>query len=382
MRHLRKRILVLTSASDLYGAGKVVLESVKVLKEAGYFVVFAVSSDGALCKEISKLDCPVEIIPLAVIRRKYFNLKGIINRIHSFICSWKALNRIVSTHNIDTIYTNTAGIAIGAIYTRVRNLKHLWHIHEIVPGPPILLKFYAHLMRNYSHKVLVVSEASRKHWLAIDPRNEIELLYNGFQFKVDDDREGFRAELNVSNNTILIGMIARVHFWKGQQYFVEIAGHLKSKINNIKFVMVGDAFPGYEYLYDDIKKDIEKLGLEKYVIDLGFREDVHRILSGLDVFILPSILPDPLPTTVLEAMASQKPVVATNHGGAPEMVVNDKTGILIPWDNAELAANMITPLLVNAELRNMMGTSGRKRVLKEFSVDRYKKNLLSHIESL
>lgn len=382
MIHLEKRILVLTSASDLYGAGKVVLESVRAMKEAGHYVVFAVSSEGLICKEMSKLDCQVEVIPLAVIRRKYLNFFGVINRIDSFRRSWKELNRIVSIHNIDTIYTNTAGIAIGAIYSRRRGLKHLWHIHEIVPGPPILLKLYAYLMRKYTHKVLVVSEAARKHWLAIDARNEIDLLYNGFNFKVDADREGLRTELNVFKGTLLVGMIARVHFWKGQQYFLEIASHLKSKINNIKFVMVGDAFPGYEYLYEDIEKDIDKLGLEEYVIDLGFREDVHRILSGLDVFVLPSILPDPLPTTVLEAMASQKPVVATNHGGAPEMVVNNETGILIPWDNAELAASTIAPLLENAELRDMMGNNGRKRVLEEFSVERYKNNLLSHIESL
>ena len=382
MKGVKKRILVLTSASDLYGAGKVVLESVKALTEAGHSVVFAASNDGPLCKEVSDLGCQVEIIPLAVIRRKYFNFKGVLNRINSFIRSWSALNRIVSTHNIDIVYTNTAGIAIGAIYSRRRGLKHLWHIHEIVPGPRILLKFYAHLMRKYCDAVLVVSEAARKHWMSIDSRIAIDLLYNGFDFEVVDAREEFRAELKVSNEILLVGMIARVHFWKGQQYFLEIASHLKSEIKNIKFVMVGDAFPGYEYLYDDIKADIEKLGLKDAVINLGFRTDVHRVLSGLDVFVLPSILPDPLPTTVLEAMVSEKPVVATNHGGAPEMVINNVTGLLVPWDDAEMTAKAILPLLTNSDLRREMGMNGRQRVLKEFSTGTYKRNLLRHIEKL
>jgi len=237
-------------------------------------------------------------------------------------------------------------------------------------------------MRKYCDAVLVVSEATRKHWMSIDSRIAIDLLYNGFDFEVVDAREEFRAELKVSNEILLVGMIARVHFWKGQQYFLEIASHLKSEIKNIKFVMVGDAFPGYEYLYDDIKADIEKLGLKDTVINLGFRADVHRVLSGLDVFVLPSVLPDPLPTTVLEAMASEKPVVATNHGGAPEMVINNVTGLLVPWDDAEMTAKAILPLLTDSDLRREMGMNGRQRVLKEFSTGEYKRNLVRHIEKL
>ena len=68
-------------------------------------------------------------------------------------------------------------------------------------------------------------------------------------------------------------MVARVNLWKGQFYFLEIASLLKKKFPNLHFVMAGDAFPGYEYLYDEVRDLTQKLGLEDSVTNLGFRLD-------------------------------------------------------------------------------------------------------------
>ena len=113
-----------------------------------------------------------------------------------------------------------------------------------------------------------------------------------------------RQSLNISPNTILIGMMGRVHFWKGQDYFVNIAGEIFKTHKNVHFLMVGDAFAGYEYLHDNINQLIEKHGLQGHVTQLPYRSDIANIYGAMDVFILPSLLPDPAPLVVTEAMAA------------------------------------------------------------------------------
>ena len=138
--------------------------------------------------------------------------------------------------------------------------------------------------------------------------------------------------------------------------------------------MAGDAFPGYEYLYDAVHSLTQKLGLEESVTNLGFRIDIPDILSGLDVFVLPSILPDPLPTTVLEGMAAAKPVIATRHGGATEMVLEGETGFLIPWNNPQEAVLAFEKLIESADLREKLGKAGQQRVNDYFNEEKYLEN--------
>jgi glycosyltransferase involved in cell wall biosynthesis len=96
----------------------------------------------------------------------------------------------------------------------------------------------------------------------------------------------------------------------------------------------------------------------------------------MDIFILPSILPDPFPTVILEAMAAEKPVVATAHGGALEMIASGKTGFHIPHNSAKEAAGVLEKLISDKGLIKRMGKEARKRVLKKFSLSAYDKKIL------
>jgi hypothetical protein len=118
MGNRKRRALVIHSSSDLYGASRVVIESIKTLIDYGHEVVFAISTDGPLVVEVAKLGCKVEVIPLATIRRKYFNIKGLFNRGAAFVNSWREIKRIVEANKIDIIYSNTTGVIIGAFFSR------------------------------------------------------------------------------------------------------------------------------------------------------------------------------------------------------------------------------------------------------------------------
>lgn len=378
-----KRILILHGSSDLYGASKILVNTVIGLIQEEYHVIVVLSSNGPLVDKLRQLGVDVAVIKLGILRRKYFSIKGMCNRAAVIFSSQRKLLQIVKDNDIRIIYSNTAAVLIGAIVAKRAKVKHVWHIHEIIEKPVFFSKFIGALLVRCD-VALMVSNEVKKHWENVvgGDQPNFKVIYNGLDYTPYLNADSsLREELNISSEKMLIGMIGRVNNWKGQKYFLQIAALLNQRFDNLHFIMAGDAYPGYEYLYDEINLLKREIGIQDVVHDLGYRTDVHNILAGLDVFILPSTLPDPLPTVVLEAMGSAKPVVATAHGGALEMVEENKTGIFIPWDNPDIAASLIAKLITENRLKEY-GASGRQRALHSFSLSSYKRNILAALEEL
>ncbi len=381
-----KRILFLHSSSDLYGASKILYDTVKALQKRGFACMVCLSEEGMLADAFREMGVEVIIVNLAILRRKYYNPVGLTNRTYFLFSSLWKLGRIIRKHHIDLIYSNTTAVLIGAFAARLYRVKHLWHVHEILLQPAPLVKFIGRAIKNMADVCVVVSHEVEKHWNKVYPLHQAKMrvVHNGIDPAPFRTLGGptLKSALGVAEDTVLIGMIGRVHYWKGQGYFLDLAHQISRKYPNVHFVMVGDAFPGYEYLYRQLEQQQSDLGITDRVTNLGFRKDIPYILSGLDLFILPSILPDPLPTVILEAMSAGKPVVATAHGGALEMVDNHITGVLIPWDDAAKAFAMMEPLIQNQRLREEMGIKGSERVQNLFSPAKFEVNLLRVIEQL
>ncbi|GGZ19742.1 glycosyl transferase [Echinicola pacifica] len=370
------RVLVIHSAADLYGASRNLVRSVQAIIEEGMEPIVVLPFDGPLVGEITNTGATVHLLDHGVLRRKNLSPAGLLSLAKQLWHSTKTLTRLIKSENVQLVYTNSNANVVGGLLHFTTKKKHVWHIHEIIQNP----RWFKFLLEKYisltGDSVLGVSQAVLDNMQGNVPSSKLKLIYNGIDYRPFKEADyDLKREIGIPDSHILIGMIARVHFWKGQSYFLDIAKHLAERHDNIHFVMVGDAFTGYEYLYDEIKERIREHGLEGKVSDLGYRTDIPNIMGGLDIFMLPSILPDPLPTTVLEAMAAGKPVIATAHGGATEMVLDGETGFLVPWDRAEIAASKFDNLIKNAGLRHQMGLAGQARVIEHFSVDAYFKNL-------
>ena len=380
---MAKSIMMLHGSSDIYGASKIFFNTAVLLHENGYKVYIVLSEDGPLGDMLRGAGITVLICKLAILRRKYFNLKGLMNRYVAFKNARKVLDQIVEEHNIEMIYSNTAAVLVGAFVAKKRNIKHIWHLHEIIEKPFYFSKLMGSIINRYSNKVIVVSGEVKKHWRKYVAEHKIITIHNGLDYlPYTTSVSSIKNELGIEDDQILIGMVARVNLWKGQKYFLKLAALLAKKYNNVRFVLAGDAYPGYEYLQDELNEIIKAEGLGNVVFDLGFRSDIPNILKGLDIFVLPSISPDPLPTVVLEAMASGRPVIATSHGGALEMVDDFNTGILIPWDDSKIAADYISHLVRDQDARKKMGAAGEQRVLDLFSKKQYDKHLLQTVVAL
>ena len=371
-----QKILMLHSSSDMYGASKIFLITVLLLRDAGHDVYVVLSEEGLLAEAIRKEGVEVRIIRLGILRRKYFNPSGLLNRLQVIRNAHRELVKLAEEKQITHLYSNTTAVLVGAWVAKELDIFHTWHIHEIIAKPKWLAWVLGKIVGRYADQVIVVSQAVKEFWNRIIPYKQLTVVYNGIEYSsYIDAKPALRQELPIPESHLLIGMIGRISHWKGQGYFLDIAKKLTQAHPKLSFVIAGDAFPGSEHLVTEMQKKIKALGLEKQVYTLGFRTDVPEILASLDIFVLPSILPDPLPTVILEAMASGKPVVATAHGGAREMVKDSKTGYLIPWDDAAKASDIILPLIQNEGLRVEMGSKGRKRVLEHFSLEAFRRNI-------
>ena len=367
-------ILLLHSSSDLYGASKIFLQTAQILKAQGHICHVVVSANGPLVDKLKQDNIPVTVINLGIIRRKYFTPLGILNRISKWQKANDLLNKYIQQNNIELVYANTTAVLLGAYIAHKNKIKHVWHVHEIIEKPKFLFLAIQWIMKRYTSTIICVSKAVQNHWSKNAPSllSKMQVIYNGIGPVEKSTEVNFRTQYQIPEDAIVIGMAGRVHYWKGQQYFLQIAEQLlkpSTESNQAKplyFIITGDAFPGYEYLVDEMQNFIKKNNLGERIFYTGFENNMDKFYSSIDLLILPSQLPDPLPTVVLEAMQYGIPVAATAQGGALEMIVENETGIFIPINNVQVAADKIFEL-IHSNYRNNMRTHSIERVEKYFS---------------
>lgn len=373
-------VLFLNSSSDLYGSSRILVEVVKVYKNAGLTPVVVLSKSGPLQSHLSELGIAVHIQNLGILRRKYVNPTGLLNRIGKNIKAYRFLDQLHSEFNFDLVYSNTLAVVIGAQWAKWNKLPHIWHIHEMLLGSSPLISLLRRMLDKTTPTPIVVSEAVKDLWDKRLKKSKPRVIHNGIPYeKFLNPSEIAISELGIAENSLIITMIGRINPGKGQLFFLQMAKQIISSYPHCHFVLVGDPYPGYEIIKSEITDYIDTNQLENNVTNLGFRDDIASILKVSDIFVLPSILPDSLPTVILEAMASGCPVVATRSGGASEMVLDGETGYLIPINDIEKGVNALNKLILDRELREKFGSAGRNRALKEFSLDSFRENIENHL---
>jgi glycosyltransferase involved in cell wall biosynthesis len=355
-----KSILFLHSSSDLYGASRIFLQIVQNTVQQGDRAIVILSEEGPLADEIRAAGAELRIFKLGILRRRYMNPLGVINRLYFLYKAFKKLQALIESEKIDLVYSNGTAIMIGALTCAKTKTPHIWHIHEVVTPPWPVNRLQIYLMDQVSNVQIAVSRAAENHWKSLVNKPErIIQLFNGVEI-------AHYSKVTSPPGEISIGMIGRVNHWKGQPYFLAIAKELGPSYS---YVMAGDPYPGYEYLIKENEELRKKLNV--HVINLGYVADNRDFFKNIHILILPSIQTDPLPTVILEAMAAGKPVIATRQGGALDMVEEGETGFFIPIEEPKIAAKKIRNLLENQDEINRMSLNARKRAREHFSLERF-----------
>ena len=299
--------------------------------------------------------------------KKVFSLKGIAALLQLIqIIKRKKISIVISYHESSDYIGVLAGTVTGVpVVSSRRDMgfklrrRHLW--------------FYRFLNPLFDHTVAVANSVKNKiiqtQWIS---RNKIDVIYNGVDPDLINQIRLPESESILSHfrdsSQIKICCLANIRRIKGLHHLVDAAGLIVRKIPNVKFILIGNCEAEPEY-YQTLVEQVKEKKLEKNVVFTGEVKPVETagLLSLADISVLPS-LSEGFSNTILESMAVGLPVVATSVGGTPEIVKNEKTGLLVPPGDSEALSEALTKLLKNRDLRQKMGRNARDVVRNCFSL--------------
>ena len=373
-----KRILYLHAGAEMYGADKVLLELIKGLDSKEFEAHVILPNDGVLVEALRQVGAKVSVLDYPILRRKYFNPKGIADYIRSYNFYAKQIALYARQHSIDMVHNNTAAVLEGIYLKRKLKLPLIWHVHEIIVKPKAISDFINMLMGRYADKIVTVSQAVANH-IKQSPfikDSQVEVIYNGVDNAVyyPMDASSIREKFDIAQDALVIGMIGRVNAIKGQNDFIEAVEPLLEKNEKAVAFLAGGVFHGEEWRLEELDNRIASSSVVSQIHRIDYYDKTSELYNMFDIFVLPSIKPDSLPTVVLEAMACSKPVVGYNNGGIAEMVVDDKSGCLVKPNRPQELSNAISLLLDSSEKREKFGRVGYQRQKELFSLESYIKN--------
>lgn len=325
---------------------------VKELKKRGYPVYFVVQPKSPLNKIAAETDVP--LLPLKI--RHEFDLFSVLR----LAIAMRRKNCLLAHfHDAHSVSVGSAAASLAKVPLRIVSRRVDF---------PLKKNILSH--RKYTRNidaVVAISEGVKK--VLVEgrlPPERIEVIPSGIDFspyKEYSSSHYLRREFSFSSDDYLVGMVAHLADHKGHKYLIRATKILKKHTDKIKVIIVGEG-----PLRMELDREARDSKVEDIVFFLGFREDIPRILSSLDLFVLSSYL-EGLGSSILDAMACGLPVVATRTGGIPEVVIHRKTGLLVPSRNPQALAKAILKLYEDRELACRLGENGYEMVRQKFSAE-------------
>ena len=368
----KSNILYLDSGSGIGGGQRSLLLLLDLLDKERFTPFVGCLGDSAFATEVEKT--AANVIPLSLPaahnktdKVKRFTLRDLLEDFRQLRVIIE-LHRIVKRHAIDLIHANSLSVALlGGIVARINRIPILMH-KRYATSYGILDRFCERLL----HRVILVSEATRWDFA---PSAKQTLIYNGVDLKAfqasPEEIETLRAEFFSAepDAALLVGVVTRITPEKGIHILVRAMQELKGR-TNVKLLIVGGPYFQKDADYmDTLKQEIVDLGVEGSVIFTGFLSDTRIVTSLLDIVLVPSIIPEACPRTIIEAMAVGKPVIATPLGGSKELVTPE-TGVLVPPEDASAVADAIATLSTDRERLAEMGRAARERAVQLFNSEK------------
>lgn len=385
---MKKTILFVHQSADLYGSDKVLCALVTKLDRDKWYPIVLLPVDGPLVVELAAIGAECHVVPISRLVRATLSLRGLIELPVNLMLSIRAFNRVLMGRQVDLVHSNTLAVLSGAVWARWHRIPHVWHVHEIILQPQIARKVYASLLRWFADCVVCNSYATKANLLEVKPAlaTKIQVVWNGLMREKEVNAEivhCYKNQFDIQDSDILVALVGRINRWKGQGMLVEAAGILwQQGVRNLRFVIVGSTPAGQEHFLYELRRSINESPARQCFVLQAFTPDVWTVWDACDIAVIPSTEPEPFGIVALEAMASAKPVVASNHGGLVEIVVDRETGLLVPPGDAQALANAIMQLAADSHLRKKMGKAGQLRYLSNFTLDLFVNNMSTVYESM
>jgi len=349
--------LHIDTARTWRGGQNQVLLTVNGLREIGQRTVLVAHPDGELRRRAAE---GLELIPIAT--RTEVDLRA----------GWR-LARVIASLKPDVIHAHDPhGIAMASLALSLGSPS------SPRGGPPPLVasrRVDFHLKGNAFSRwkyrqvncFIAASETIRRMLIADGvPEARTVTVHEG----IDLEHVQAAPPVNIHEAFFLphqapvVGNVAALVPHKGQRYLIDAAHLVIQAVPDARFIILGEG-----ELRDLLERQVKEHHLEKHVLLPGFRTDVLGCIKRFDLFVLSSVT-EGLGTSLLDAMACAKAIVATSAGGIPEVVADGQTGVLVPPRDAPALADAIVRLLKDPARRRAMGEAGLARLHAHFTVER------------
>ena len=252
------------------------------------------------------------------------------------------LARLLRQLDIDVVHTNSFHSWYGWAAAALVRRPHVWHGREIVVQSAAALRFERFVIPRFSKRVLSMSHAIADQLDGVDV-TVVHETADPSEFR-PEQAGAFRPRVGIRDDVLLVGAAGRVDSWKGFDVLLDAFRRVRATRDDIDLVVAGGPVRGKEDLYDALVAEANGLPGAHWG---GPRDDIGDLLADLDVFVLPSVEPEPYGLVLVEALMSGARVVATNEGGPPEILeeAEPDSGQLVPVrDPAAMAGAILTEL--------------------------------------
>ena len=302
---------------------------------------------------------------------------------------WKLLRKLKPsiTHTRNLAALETVVIAFLAGVRKRVHSEHGWGMADL-HGTNRKYRLLRKWMSKLVHRYIGLSKHI-ENYLYKDvgiAKSKLTQLYNGVnetRFNANPNKEAqtkFFPDGFLSADSIVIGTVGRMEPVKDQlalaNAFIQLLDKCKSEKSKLRLVIIGDG-----ELRAPIQQRLQEAGVATQTWLPGSHDQVPALMQAMDIFVLPS-RNEGISNTILEAMASGLPVVATNVGGNPELVVENETGTLVPVDDVNALTNAIHMYVSNPDERSKQGRAGRVRIEQYFRLEHMVSKYLSVYDSL
>jgi glycosyltransferase involved in cell wall biosynthesis len=286
-------------------------------------------------------------------------------RIRSFL-------KLIRDHQIDLVHTHS-NLNHGKpeiIAARVSGIPCVSHVHGYIEPTWFEKSFLI-----FVNAFIYISNDIAEHFYSRGfPMSKGVTIHNGVDLKSYPrhcSSIDVRREFNVKSDDILVGLIGRIDWWKGHDYFIDAFAEAANHISGLRALVIGEPSGGdinYNY-YNMLKTKIKTSNLNGRIVFTGFRSDVQRLMSSMDIVVHASSRPEPFGLVAIEGMAAGKPVIATAAGGILDIIQDGVTGMLVPCKDSGSMAKAIIELALNKKKAEQIGLASRQRIAEKFTIN-------------
>jgi len=281
----------------------------------------------------------------------------------------------------DLVFANSQkAMLVAGLAGMVARRPVVWSLHDMLTA-----EHFSALNRRVAvtganglvDRVLVNSRATQSAFQQSGGQvDQTTVVYNGidaapFEAVAPADLEALHEELDCSGAPLL-GVFGRLAPWKGQHVVLEALPDLP----DAHALLVGDTlFRGDEPYEETLRRTARRLNVADRVHFLGFRDDIPRLMTFVDLVLHTSVAPEPFGRVIVEGMLAGTPVIATRAGGPVEIVQEPETGVLVPPGDPQALATAVEDLLSAPERARSMGRAAQAYARRRFSLDQMRRNV-------